>query len=489
MRRAVVLVLIAVWQLSTPTAKPDFSAARELITTRMGVGTATPSIAVAVARGNEILWEEGFGWIDHAGGTAATPQTLYYVASVTKTITATALMILKERQQLDLDRPANLYLKAAKLRSPHWNPDEATVRRIATHTGGLATYDNGEQIPTAETIRRYGIVFWKPGDRFDYSNLGFGILGQVIADVSGRSFQAFAHEEVLRPLAMENAWAGATPASAAPVAPRFSALLRAFSPPLSEPTLPGGSVLYSSAHELALFGMFHLKTRLPAQKAVLSDAGIDGLQDRAVPDGNVSHSLAWTINDNQYGYRTLLAQGGTYDSQAWLLLVPSEHIAVVFLANSGNVDAMQAINEILSTLLPTYRQNRARAATPVSAGTAPAAAASTVAPQLAGIWSGEIQTYRGNLPIALTIASGGEVEATLAKQPPVKMTNVRVRTNRVTGRMAADLGITYAEGTPYELRLDLSEQEGQLFGAAITYALEGRDGPRLPFWVELKRVH
>jgi ABC-type antimicrobial peptide transport system permease subunit len=62
----------------------------------MGVGTVTPSIAVAVARGNEILWEEGFGWIDHPGGTAATPHTLYYVASVTKTITATALMILHE---------------------------------------------------------------------------------------------------------------------------------------------------------------------------------------------------------------------------------------------------------------------------------------------------------------------------------------------------------------------------------------------------------
>jgi hypothetical protein len=55
--------------------------------------------------------------------------------------------------------------------------------------------------------------------------------------------------------------------------------------------------------------------------------------------------------------------------------------------------------------------------------------------------------------------------------------------------MPADLGIAYADGAPYELRFDLSEQESQLFGAAITYALEGRDGPRLPFWVQLKRVH
>jgi CubicO group peptidase (beta-lactamase class C family) len=493
MRPDIRLALIAAWVaafLATPSAqpKPDFSAVREFIKTEMGVGTGTPSIAVAVARGNEILWEEGFGWIDRPGGTAATPDTLYYTASVTKAITATALMVLSERKQLDLDRPANLYLKTAKLRSPYWNAEEATVRRIATHTAGLATYDSAEQIPAAETIRRYGIVFRQPGDRFDYSNLGFGILGQIIADVSGRSFQSFVHDEVLRPLALENAWAGATPTSKHPVAPRFSALLRAFSPPLPEPTLPGASVLYCSAHELALFGMFHLKARLPAQKAVLSDAGIDGLQAQAVADGKVPHSLAWTINDNQHGYRTLLAQGGTYDSQAWLLLVPSEKIVVVMLANYGNVAVGKPIDQILSILLPTYRENVAKAAQPASSGAAPAATTvSTAAPEFAGMWSGEIHTHSRNVSLALAITSGGEVEATLGKQTAVKMTNVRARDDRLTARMPGDLGIDYAGGSPYELRFELYRHDNKLIGAAITYAVPGRDGPRLPFWVELKR--
>lgn len=97
---------------------PDFSPVREDIRTRMAA-TSTPSMAVAVSRGPDVLWEEGFGWIDRPGGTAATPDTLYYVASVTKAITATALMVLHERGQLDLQRSANLYLKSAKLRSSH----------------------------------------------------------------------------------------------------------------------------------------------------------------------------------------------------------------------------------------------------------------------------------------------------------------------------------------------------------------------------------
>ena len=237
MGKGIKLASIAGWVAVSLTATsaqpiPDFSAVREFIKTEMGVGTGTPSIAVAVARGNEILWEEGFGWVDHPGGTVATKDTLYYSASVTKAITATALMILSERKQLDWDRPANLYLKTAKLRSPYWNADEATVRRIATHTAGLATYDSA---------------------------------------------------------------------------------------------------------------------------------------------------------------------------------------------------------------------------------------------------------------VRMAITPAGEVQAMLGKQAAVNMTNVRVRDNRITGRMPGDLSIDYAGGSPYELRFELYRHDNRLIGSAYTNAVPGRDGPRLPFWVDLKR--
>jgi CubicO group peptidase (beta-lactamase class C family) len=481
----VLLTEVPAGQRTASPPGPDFSPVREFIKTEMGVGTSTPSLAVAVARGNEILWEEGFGWIDHPGGTAATVDTLYYVASVTKAITATALMVLHERRQVELDRPANLYLRTAKLRSPHWNADDVTIRHLATHTGGLATYDNRDDIPGNETIRRYGIVFTPPGESFDYSNLGFGILGQIIADVSGRSFQAFVHDEVLRPLAMVNAWAGATPKSPHPVAPRYSSQLKTFSPPLTEPRLPGSSVLYCSAHELALFGMFHLKVPHPRQKAILSDAAIDGLREPAVAAGERRQSLAWSITDNQHGYRTLLAQGGTYDSQAWLLLVPSERIVVVVLANAGNVAVSSAIDRILSVMLPVYRENLDSAVAPGSGGTAPATISPSGVPlELVGAWSGEIHTHRGNVPLAVAITSSGDVTATLGKQPPVNMTDVRTRNDRVIGRMHGDLGVDYVGTAPYQLRFALRRVGNKLVGSAITYAA---DLGRLPLWVELRR--
>jgi CubicO group peptidase (beta-lactamase class C family) len=486
MRPLLVLPVAVCLGVSAPAQSPtpDFSQVREYITTRMAA-TSTPSMAVAVARGPDVLWEEGFGWIDRPGGTAATPDTLYYVASVTKAITATALMVLHERKQLDLDRPANLYLRRAKLRSPHWNADEATVRQLATHTAGLTTFDSRAPLPAEEVVRRYGIVFWRPGDRYDYSNLGFGVIGQIIADVSGRSFQSFVHDEVLRPLDMEHAWAGARPQTEHPVAPRYSALLRAFSPPLTEPTLPGGSVLFSSVRELARFGMFHLQTRMP-QRPILMAASIQGLQEPSVPSGSTRQSLAWSITENRHGYRTLLAQGGTFDSQAWLLLVPAEKIVVAVLANYGSAPAMEVIDQILSTLLPAYREGLSRAQQAPAAAPAPAAPLSVPA-EFIGKWSGKIQTHRAHLPLVLTVLSTGVVDAALEKQGTVRMTDLRFSVNRMSGRMRGDLGVDDTGTAPYELRLQLQLQDKKLIGAAVTYALEGYEGPRLPFWVELKR--
>ncbi|HKR60432.1 MAG TPA: serine hydrolase domain-containing protein, partial [Pyrinomonadaceae bacterium] len=84
--------------VSRGTSKPDFSKARKLIQERM-VADSTPSVSVAVVRRGEILWEEGFGWADRENRIPANEHTLYYLASISKTITATAVMTLYEKKQ------------------------------------------------------------------------------------------------------------------------------------------------------------------------------------------------------------------------------------------------------------------------------------------------------------------------------------------------------------------------------------------------------
>src|SRR6185369_12165973 len=113
---------------------------------------------------------------------------------------------------------------------------------------------------------------------------------------------------------------------------------------------------WASAHDLALFAAFHLKAHRPDQRAILSDAAIDSMQDVSVPTGTGTqrYGLGWWIED-RFGYRTVLAQGGNSGAQAWLRLVPSERVAAVVLVNKGVAFAGAASDALLAALLPKYK--------------------------------------------------------------------------------------------------------------------------------------
>lgn len=137
---------------------------------------------------------------------------------ISKPVTATALMVLRERGLIDLDRPANDYLGDAPLSARVGEATTATVRRIASHTSGLPLHyhffyadEPYVRPPMEETIRRYGNLVTAPGERHSYSNLGYGILDHIISRVSGKSYADFRREEVFLPLGMTHSSVGIGP--------------------------------------------------------------------------------------------------------------------------------------------------------------------------------------------------------------------------------------------------------------------------------------
>ena len=95
------------------------------------------SVSVAVAKDGKIIWEEAFGWANREKRIKATPHTMYSLASISKPITATGLMVLVERGHIDINKPVNSYLARGKLTAYEGNVSEATVKRLLHHTAGL----------------------------------------------------------------------------------------------------------------------------------------------------------------------------------------------------------------------------------------------------------------------------------------------------------------------------------------------------------------
>ena len=442
---------------------------------------SVPSVAIAVVQNGSIIYEEGFGLADRENAIPATPHTAFYVASVTKAITGTAIMLLHERNLIDLGRPVNDYLREAKVHSPKWDASQATVRRVADHTAGLTTYyrkcplNDPNCVASTETaIRRYGVLFWPPGDHFDYSNLGYGILGEVVSHVSKKPYEDFLHHEIFQALGMNDCFLGPQDKSGA--AAQYDSRSHARTPPEISDT-PAASSARCSVHDLALFGMFALRERVPGQQQILSETSLHTMLSPTVDKGDGDrYGFGWTLQPNLRGFVGLYAQGGTSDSFAVLQLIPAERIGIAVIANTGTTVPMDVVDRILSDLLPQYRNQ------PKHAENAPSGALEHPnSTALDGNWSGEIQTWKGRIPLDIAIPEQGEIKVRIGRHDWVAARNADLDKASVYFLARGDVETPDAPHIPYDLEVELYLRGKELIGAATT-----KDGTQLPSWVRLE---
>jgi CubicO group peptidase (beta-lactamase class C family) len=477
-------------QTPDPSSDENFSEVAAAMQRRVDSGP-TPSIAIAVARGGKIVWEHAFGKSDIERQQAATANTPYYIASITKTITATALMRLASQKKVDLDQPVNNYLRGAKITSPMWDVSQVTLRRLANHTAGLATYGRDCLVndsvcdPSPVTaIQRYGVAVWKPGEMFDYSNLGYGVLGEVVAQVSGTDLDSALRRLVFAPLGMSTCSVGPDLTQKKGQASRYAI----GAPPLKKSVMrsstPGASGVYCSAHDLAMFGVFHLKDHAALQQRILSDAAISEMQEPSLdPKERQQYGRAWWIQKDLHGYHGVLAQGGTNDAMAYLQLIPSEDIAVAVVVNTY-IDGAAIVDEVLAALLPEYKKNLAAAASVSAPPPAPQPPPAEVPSEMVGSWTGFVGTYKGKMPLNVTIDATGHLVAKLAEQPEVSVARARFGNKVFRGSITGSLGV---EGEPFTLALKLFFRDGLLVGDAETSPLPTNPhGFQTFYWVQLK---
>jgi CubicO group peptidase (beta-lactamase class C family) len=178
----------------------------------------TAGLAVVILRDGEPVWFSGHGVADIASRAPVTADTVFRIGSVTKTMTAVAVMQLWEQGLVDLDAPVVGYLRSFRLTPVRPDLPPVTLRHLLTHTAGLGYWRRWSDLlrpavgsgdatrsvqPMADYYRRGLPVEVAPGTKWVYSNHGFATLGQLVEDVSGEPFARYLHAHVLAQLGME----------------------------------------------------------------------------------------------------------------------------------------------------------------------------------------------------------------------------------------------------------------------------------------------
>jgi CubicO group peptidase (beta-lactamase class C family) len=418
-----------------------------------------PSIAVAVAKDGRIVHEAAYGFADE--GVPATVRTPYPLASVTKPIVATAVMALVERKAIELDR----------------------VRQLLNHTSGLPTYATitweGEPGPARdlkERYRHYGFAAQPPGVVSEYSNLGYGLLGELIAETSGQPLAAFLEREVFRPLGMRDTVMGDPingarkyDASGKPLPPTFN-------------DTPGAGNIYASVHDLVRFGMFHLEDR---PSPVLSNASKELMRSYIEPGAlypyynSSPYGLGWYFRTTAKGTRVVWHEGGMPGASSILILLPDHEIAAAVLinANDRNDVAQVVANRLIAMVAPSVE--------PLTFDPTEGFVPYDAQPAFLGTWEGTLNVDGNALRCTLTFEAGGKISVTL---PDLDATfKALVNGDLLLGTFAGTLPGRDVIQKPGYVLVRLVRRGDRLSGTMIAYATPEGLRHLYPFPVTLRR--
>lgn len=174
-------------------------------------GYGIPGTSVALVRDGELVWTRAYGYADAERGIAMSIKAVYRAESISKPVTAWGVVKLAEEGLIDLDAPVGEYLEDWEFPESDFDTDEVTVRRLLTNSAGLPLGSLGEEYAPQvgmPSLKEYLVkevhLTNEPGEKFGYSNPGFNLLELLIEEVTGRDFNGYMQDEVLRPLGMYN---------------------------------------------------------------------------------------------------------------------------------------------------------------------------------------------------------------------------------------------------------------------------------------------
>jgi len=338
-------------QLSCTAAeptKPIISAVQPFVDSNTLAGAV-----MLVASKDKVLSLDAVGWADIAAHKMMQPDALFWIASESKPMTASAFMILVDEGKVNLNDPVEKYLPEFKgqmlaverdaehvlLRKP---AHPITVREILSHTSGLPFSSPMEQptldgLPLRDAVRSYamGPLQFPPGTKYQYSNAGINTAGRIIEVVSGMPYEQFMEERLFKPLGMKDTtfWPNSkqvkrlaksykpTPDKTGLVETTVTQLRYPLSNHANRYPMPAGG-LFSTASDTAKFCQMILQQGVYGGKQLLTEEAVKELTSRqTAPDLKDSYGLGFAVGTDWCGHGGAYATNLQIDRKRGLVLV------------------------------------------------------------------------------------------------------------------------------------------------------------------------
>ena len=366
--RIFLATMLGVFLFGRVEARPPVAAKLQPFVDRHQIAGAVTLIGTK----DGVLGVETIGAADLGTGRPMRPDTVFWIASMTKSVTGTALMMLVDEGRVNVDDPVEKYLPEFKglmvevehdgnhvlLRRP---AHPLTIRTLLTHTGGLTPHTPQEPrldvLPLRENVLVYPLLplRFEPGARYEYSNAGINTVGRIIEVVSGLSFDEFLRQRLFDPLGMKDTtfWPNADQLKRLAKAYRPDAAMKQLeeipidqlTEPLSNRTRgvsPAGG-LFSTAPDLYRLGRMILNGGTYGGRRYLSAQSVAQMTSNQIgdlpigPDHNYGYGFGWIVHrghpaGDPTGPGTFGA-GGAYNTQ--MGLDPAHNLVSVLLVQQA----------------------------------------------------------------------------------------------------------------------------------------------------------
>jgi len=322
-----ILTLVVLWIAGVPNASAD--AVDDFVRTQME-SKHIPGVAIAVVQNGKPIKVRGYGVANLENDTPVTADTVFRIGSVSKQMIATGIMLLVGDGKLSLDDPAVKFLD-----SPPASWNDITIRHLLTHTSGLvregAGYSPVKVQSDTELIKSAyaSPLVFKNGEKWQYSNLGYFILAEIIAKTAGKSWPLFMKERVFAPLTMNATGI----VDNTPIVPHRADgyVYRSGQYQNAAPLIalrPSGAFMSSLNDMLKWNAALDTATVLPQTM-------LDQMWTAVVLNDGKTHPYGFGFQVEKLGTHRAISHGGSLNGfRSWYLRLPDDNLNVIVLTNN-----------------------------------------------------------------------------------------------------------------------------------------------------------